>query len=58
MQMKLLGIANVDFDVISQRLIQFAVYGKQWRKMGVNFTVHQLLIDFKKAYGSVRIEEL
>jgi hypothetical protein len=41
---------QVDFDVIDQKLIKFCVSGRYWRKNG---TVHQLFIDFKKAYDSV-----
>jgi hypothetical protein len=32
--------------------------GKYWRKWEYNGTVHQLFIDFKKAYDSVRREVL
>jgi hypothetical protein len=42
--MKLLGTISVDFDVTDQLLI--------------NETEHQLFIDFKKAYDSVRREVL
>jgi hypothetical protein len=34
MQMKLLGITSVDFDVIDQQLITFSVFGRYWRKNG------------------------
>jgi hypothetical protein len=34
MQMKLLGITNVDFDEINQRLIKFSVSGRYWGKNG------------------------
>jgi hypothetical protein len=34
MQMKLLGITNVDFDVVVQLLIRFSVSGRYWRKSG------------------------
>jgi hypothetical protein len=34
-QMKLLGITNVDFDVIDQRLIKLSTAGRYWEKMGV-----------------------
>jgi hypothetical protein len=41
MQMKLLGIINVDFDVIGQRRIRFSVSVGYWRKSGsYNGTVH------------------
>jgi hypothetical protein len=58
MQMKLLGTTNVDFDVIDQRLTEFSISGTYWRKWEYNGTVHQLFIDFKKAYDSVRREVL
>jgi hypothetical protein len=58
MQMKLLGITNVDFHITDQQLIKFSVFGRYWRKNGCNDTVHQLFIDFKKAYISVRREVL
>jgi hypothetical protein len=32
MQMKLLGITNLDLDVIYKRLIKFSIYGRYWRK--------------------------
>jgi hypothetical protein len=44
--MKLLGITNVYFDVIGQ-----LIRSSKWEYNG---TVHQLFIDFKKAYDSVR----
>jgi hypothetical protein len=34
MQMKLLGITNVDFEVIDLRLIIFPISGRYWRKNG------------------------
>jgi hypothetical protein len=58
MQMKLLWITNVDFGVTDQRLIKFlygAVTRENWE---FNGTVHQLFIDFEKAYDSVRKEVL
>jgi hypothetical protein len=57
--MKLLGMTSVNFDVIDQRLIRSSVSGRYWRKeRDCNGTVHQLFIDFKKAYVSVRREVL
>jgi hypothetical protein len=56
MHMKLLGITSADFDVIGQRLIRSSVSIRYWRESGS--TVHQLFIDFKKAYDSVRRETL
>jgi hypothetical protein len=57
--MKLLGIISVGFDVTDQLLIRsFAFiryWGKKWR---YNEIVHQLFIDFKKDYDSVRGEVL
>jgi hypothetical protein len=34
MQMKLLGITSVDFDIIDQVLIGFSVSDRYWRKNG------------------------
>jgi hypothetical protein len=57
--MKLWGITSVDFGVTDQRLIRFSISGRYWRKnWEFNGTVHQLFIDFKKAYKSVRGEVL
>jgi hypothetical protein len=59
MQIKLLGITYVDFGVIDQRLIKFYISGRYLRKKWeYNGTVHQLFIDFKKSYDSVRREVL
>jgi hypothetical protein len=50
MQMKLLGISNVDFGIIDQRLVKFFISGGYCRKKWeYNGTVHHLFIDFKKA---------
>jgi sorting nexin-29 len=54
MQMKLWGITNADSGVTDQRLIR-QILEKKWEYNG---TVHQLFIDFKKAYDSVRREVL
>jgi hypothetical protein len=56
--MKLLGTISVDFDVTDQLLIRFSAFIRYWRKREYNETVHQLFIDFKKAYDSVRREVL
>jgi hypothetical protein len=57
--MKLLGIIGVGFDVPDQLLIRFPAFVRYWRKKWeYNETVHQLFIDFKKAYDSVRREVL
>jgi hypothetical protein len=60
MKVKLSGITNVDFDIIGQQLIISSVSIRYWRKSGgiMNVTVHQLFVDFKKAYDSVRREVL
>jgi hypothetical protein len=55
MQMKLLGNTDAGFDIIDQQLITSSTVVIYWRKSG---TVHQLFIDFKKAYDSVRREAL
>jgi hypothetical protein len=57
-QKKLLGIISVGFDVTDKLLIRFSAFVRYWRKMKFNETVHQPFIDFKKAYDSVRREEL
>jgi hypothetical protein len=41
-----------------QILIRFSVFVRYWKKWEYNETVHQIFIDFKKAYDSVRTEEL
>jgi hypothetical protein len=47
----LLEIVSVVFDVIDQQLIRYSAFVRYWRKKwGYNETVHQLFIDFKKAY--------
>jgi len=60
MQSKLLGIINVDFDATGQLLIIYSAFIKYLRKKKweYNEAVHQLFIDFKKAYDSVRREVL
>jgi hypothetical protein len=54
-----LGIISVGFDITDQLLIRFSAFArygrKKWEK---NEKVHQLFIDFKKAYDSVRKEVL
>jgi hypothetical protein len=57
--MKLLGIVSVGFDVTDQLLIRIFAYVRYWRKNGkYNEAVHQLFVDFKKAYDFVRREVL
>jgi hypothetical protein len=49
---------SVDFDVTDQQLNRFlhlSDIGKEWENIG---TVHRLIINFKKAYDSVRKEVL
>jgi hypothetical protein len=59
MQTKLLRTTNAAFYIIDQRLIRFSISVRYWRKKWeYNGTVHQLFIDFKKAYESVRREAL
>jgi hypothetical protein len=49
MQIKLLGITNVHFDVVGQRLIISSIFVTYWRKSG-SIIIHPLFTDFKKAY--------
>jgi hypothetical protein len=57
--MKLLRIISVDFNVTDQLLIRFSSFVRYWRKKWeYNETVHQLFIEFKKAFNSVRREVL
>ena len=59
MQRKLLGIFNVDFDITGELLIIYSAFVKYLKKKWeYNEAVHQLFIDFKKAYDSVRREVL
>jgi hypothetical protein len=57
-QMKLLRIISVGFDVTDQLLIRSFAFVKYWIKWEYNETVHQLFVDFKKTYDSVRREVL
>jgi hypothetical protein len=53
--MKLLGTISVDFDVTDQLLIRFFAFVRCWKKKWkYSETVHELFIDFKKAYDSMR----
>jgi len=57
MHRTLLGINSVDFDATGQLLIMNSAFVKYLRKNGnTNEAVHQLFVDFKKAYDSVRRE--
>jgi hypothetical protein len=53
--MKLLEIVNVGFDVTDRLLIRFSAFvkilGKKWES---NERVHQIFLDFKKVYDSMR----
>jgi len=51
---KLLGIISEDFDA-TDRILRSA---NNWAKWEYNEAVYQLLINFKKFYGSVRTEVL
>jgi len=48
----------VDFDATSQLLIIYSAFVKYLKKWKCNEAVHQLFINFKKAYDSVRRETL
>jgi hypothetical protein len=57
--MKLSGIISVVFDVTDQLLIRsFCIRHILEINGEYNETVHQRFVDFKKAYDSVRREEL
>jgi hypothetical protein len=56
--MKLLGIISVGFDITDQLQIRFLHSSYTGEKWECNETVHQLFIDFMKAYDSVRREVL
>jgi hypothetical protein len=51
--MKLLGIISVGFNITDQLLIRY--WRKKWE---YSVAVHQLFVDFKRAYDSVRREVL
>jgi len=54
-----LGIINVDLDAAGHLLIIYSAFIKYLRKKWeYNEAVHQMSIDFKKAYDSVRREVL
>jgi hypothetical protein len=52
---EIIGTTNAAFDVIDQSFYICQILEKKWEYNG---TVHQLFIDFKKAYESVRREAL
>jgi len=59
MQGKLLEIINVNCDARGQLLIIYSAFIKYLKKKWeYNEAVHQLFLDFKKAYDSVRREVL
>ena len=55
MQRILLEIISVDFDVTDHIFCIHQILEKKWE---YSETVHQLFIDFKEAYDSVRREVL
>jgi hypothetical protein len=56
--MKLLGIINVSFDVTDQLLSRFCIHQILEKTLEYTEIVHQLFIDFTRAYDSVRTEIL
>jgi len=52
-QAKLLGIINANSDVADQLMIISSTYVTYYRKFVEYETVHQLFIQFKKAYDSL-----
>jgi hypothetical protein len=48
----------VDFDIIDELLTRYSEFVRYRGKWEYNGTVHQLFIDFKKVYYSVRREKL
>jgi hypothetical protein len=58
MQRKLLVTISVDFDATGQLLIVLYAFVTYWKKWGRNKALHQLFIEFQKAYDSVRREVL
>jgi hypothetical protein len=45
----------VDFDVTDQPLSRYSTFVRSLRKMGKsNGPVHQMFVDFEKAYDSMR----
>jgi len=59
MRRKFSGIVNVAFNATGRLLIIYSAFAKCLKKKTeYNEEVHQLFIDFKKAYGSVRREVL
>jgi hypothetical protein len=54
MQTKLLGIISAGFDVNRSTLDQILCIRQILEKWEYNETVHQLFVDFKEAYDSIR----
>jgi hypothetical protein len=54
---EIIGDHQCGFDITDQLLIRIFAFIRYWRK-NVSTRVHQLFIDFKKAYDSVRREVL
>jgi hypothetical protein len=55
--MKLLEIISVGFEVTARLPIKFSAFVRYWRKKWKYIdTAHQLFIDFKIAFDSVRRE--
>ena len=48
----------MDFNATGHLLITYSAFVKYLRKKGIHEAVHQLFIYFKKAYNSVKREEL
>jgi len=59
MQRKLLGMSSVDFDATGQLLIIYPAFLKYFKtKWEYSEAVHQLFVDFKKAFDSEWLEVL
>jgi hypothetical protein len=50
---EMIGEHQCGFRRNRQGLMKFSISGGYWKKLGYNGTVHQLFMDFKKAYYSV-----
>jgi hypothetical protein len=56
MQRTLLGIINMDFEATDQLLITYSIFVVVEKKWEYYDALHQLFLDFKKAYDSVKWE--
>ena len=57
--MKSLGTIDVVLDVTDRQLTKYFVFARYWRKKWeYDGTIHQLFIDFKKAYMTLLREVL